>query len=64
MIEKTIGKLFVDALFNHNTTFLNKGKEKQPFRSNSAAFIFTSRTVKARIRCEQITAFELLKLLQ
>ena len=48
--------------------FLNKGKKKnkktQPFRSNSTAFITASRTVYAGIRCEQTTAFELLKLLQ
>ena len=47
--------------------FLNKGKKRkqqQPFRSNSTAFIIVSRTVYARIRCEQITAFKLLKLLQ
>ena len=58
-------KLSVDVLFNHNTTFLNKGKRKnQPFRSNSTAFIIASRTVYVRIRCEQTTAFELLKLLR
>ena len=39
-------------------------KEKQPFRSNSAAFIKASRAVYARIECEQTTAFELLKMLQ
>ena len=55
---------FVDVLFNHNTTFLNKGKKKQPFRSNSTAFIIASRTVYLRVRCEQTTAFELSKLLQ
>ena len=57
---------FVDVLFNHKTTLLNKGKKKknQPFRSNSTAFITASRTVYARIRCEQTTEFELLKLLQ
>ena len=38
--------------------------KKQPFRSNSTAFIIASLTVYARIRCEQTTAFELLKLLQ
>ena len=64
LVTNSICKLFVDVLFNHNTTFLNKGREKQPFRSNSAAFIIASRTVYARIRCEQTTAFELLKLLQ
>ena len=64
LVTNSICKLSVDVLFNHNTTFLNKGKEKQPFRSNSAAFIIASRTVYARIRCEQTTAFELLKLLQ
>ena len=64
LVTNSICKLFVDVLFNHNTTFLNKGKEKQPFRSNSAAFIIASRTVYARIRCEQTTAFELLKLLR
>ena len=64
LVTNSICKLFVDVLFNHNTTFLNKGKEKQPFRFNSAAFIIGSRTVYARIRCEQTTAFELLKLLQ
>ena len=64
LVTNSTCKLFVDVLFNHNTTFLNKGKEKQPFRSNSAAFIIASRTVYARIRCEQTTAFELLKLLQ
>ena len=55
LATNSICKLFVDVLFNHNTTFLNKGKEKQPFRSNSAAFIIASRTVYARIRCEQTT---------
>ena len=64
LVTNSICKLSVDVLFNHNTTFLNKGREKQPFRSNSATFIIASRTVYARIRCEQITAFELLKLLQ
>ena len=64
LVTNSICKLSVDVLFNHNTTFLNKGTEKQPFRSNSAAFIIASRTVYARIRCEQTTAFELLKLLQ
>ena len=64
LVTDSICKLSVDVLFNHNTTFLNKGTEKQPFRSNSAAFIIASRTVYARIRCEQTTAFELLKLLQ
>ena len=43
---------------------INKGKEKQPFRSNSAAFIIASRTVYARIKCQQTTKFKLLKLLQ
>ena len=38
--------------------------EKQPFRSNSAACILPSRTVYAIIKCEQTTAFELLKLFQ
>ena len=60
LVTNSICKLFVYILFNHNTTFLNKGKEKQPFRSNSAAFIIASRTVCAR----QTTAFELLKFLQ
>ena len=60
LVTNSTCKLFVDVLFNHNTTFLHKGKEKQPFRSNSAAFIITSRTVYAR----QTTAFELLKFLQ
>ena len=62
LITNSICKLFVDVLFNYNTTFLNKGKEKQPFRSNPAAFIRASRAVYARIRCEQTTAFEHLKL--
>ena len=39
-------------------------RKNQPFRSNSTAFILATRTVYARIRCEQTTAFELLKLLQ
>ena len=43
---------------------INKGKEKQPFRSNYAAFIIASRTVYARIKCQQTTKFKLLKLLQ
>ena len=60
-MTNSICKLFVDVLFNYNTTFLTKGKEKQPFRSNPAAFIIGSRTY-ARIRCEQTTAFEQLKL--
>ena len=64
LVTNSICKLFVDVLFNHNTTFLNKGKEKQPFRSNSAAFIMASRTAYTKIRCEQTTAFELVKLLQ
>ena len=29
-------KFFADVLFNHNTTFFNRGEEKQPFRSNPA----------------------------
>ena len=53
---------FVDVLFNYNTTLLNKGKEKQPFGSNPAAFIIASRAVYARIRCEQTAAFKRLKL--
>ena len=32
MATNSICKLFADVLFHHNTTFLNKGKEKQPFR--------------------------------
>ena len=67
LVTNSICKLFVDVLFTRNTTFLNKGKKKkktQPFRSNSTAFIIASRTVYVRIRCEQTTAFELLKLLQ
>ena len=66
LVTNSICKLFVDVLFNHNTTFLNKGKKKtnkqknkQPFHSNSTAFIIVSHTVDARIRCEQTTAFEL-----
>ena len=42
LVTNSICKLFVD-----------KDKEKQPFRSNSAAFIIASRTVYARIKCEQ-----------
>ena len=57
LVTYSIYKLFVDFLFNHNTTFLNKDKEKQPFRSNPAAFIIASLTVYARIRCEQTTTF-------
>ena len=34
-------------------------KNKQPFHSNSNAFIIVSHTVYARIRCEQTTAIEL-----
>ena len=70
LVTNSICKLFVVFLFNHNTTFLNKGKKKrnkkkkQPFHSNSTAFIIASHTVYARIRCEQTTTFELLKLLQ
>ena len=68
LVTNSICKLFVDVLFNHNTTFLNKGKKKtkqtnkknkQPFHSNSTAFIIVSHTVYAIIRCEQTTAFEL-----
>ena len=54
LVTNSICKLFVDVLFNHNTTFLNKGKEKQPFRSNSAAFIRASRTIYAIIKCEKL----------
>ena len=61
LVSNSIWKLFVDVLFIHNTTFLSKDKDKQPFRSNFAA---ASRTVYARIKCEETTAFELLKLLQ
>ena len=60
LVNNSIWKLFADVLFYHNTTFLSKGKEKQPFRANSAAFIIASRTVYARIKCEQTAAFELL----
>ena len=42
LVTNSICKLFVD-----------KDKEKQLFRSNSAAFIIASRTVYARIKCEQ-----------
>ena len=56
---------FLSMFFSITTQhFLNTGKKKQPFRSNSTAFIIASRTVYAGIRCEQTTAFELLKLLQ
>ena len=57
-------KLFVNVLFNHNTAFLSNDNDKHLFRSNSAAFIIASRTVYARMKCEQTTEFELLKLLQ
>ena len=29
LVTNSIFKLFVDVLFNHNTTFLNKGKKKK-----------------------------------
>ena len=64
LVPNSIWKLFADVLFHHKTTFLSKGKEKQPFRSNSAACIIASHTVYAIIKCEQTTAFELLKLFQ
>ena len=38
LVPNSIWKLFVDVLFIHNTTFLSKDKDKQPFRSNFAAF--------------------------
>ena len=28
LVTNSIAKFFVDVLFNHNTTFLNKGKKK------------------------------------
>ena len=31
LVTNSICKLFVDVLFNHNTTFLNKDKEKELF---------------------------------
>ena len=54
------------SMFSSITTqhSLIKGKEKQSFRSNSAAFIIASRTVYARTKFKQTTAFELSKLLQ
>ena len=64
LVTNSICKLLIDVIFDHNTTFLNKDKEKQPFRSNSVPFIIASRTVYARTECELTTAFELLKLLQ
>ena len=39
LVTNSICKLFADVLFHYNTTFLNKGKEKQPFRFNSPAFL-------------------------
>ena len=62
LVSNSICKLFVDVLFNHNTTFLGKDKDKPPFRSNSAPYIIASRTVYASIKGVQTTAFELLKL--
>ena len=63
LVTNSIWKLFVDVLFSNNTTFLNKDKEKQPFRSISAAFIIAGRTVYVGIKYKQATAFELFKLL-
>ena len=63
LVPNSICKLFVNVLFNHNTAFLSNDKDKQLFRSNSTAFIIASRTVYARMKCEQTTEFELLKLL-
>ena len=60
-------KLFCRCSFQsqHNISSIKvKKQQQQPFRSNSTAFILASRTVYASIRCEQTTAFELLKLLQ
>ena len=64
LVTNSIYKIFADVLFHHNTTFLIKDKEKQPFRFNSSAFIIASRALYARIKCEQTTVFELLKLFQ
>ena len=55
---------FLPIFFSIKTTFLSKGKEKQSFRSNSAVCIIASRPVYAIMKCEQTTAFELLKLFQ
>ena len=65
LVTYSICKLFCQCSFQsqHNISSI-KVKKNQPFRSNSTAFIIASRTVNARIRFEQTTAFELLKLLQ
>ena len=34
LVTNSICKLFVDVLFNHNTTFLNKGKKKKNKQTN------------------------------
>ena len=62
-MANSIWKLFVDVLFSDNTTFLNKDKEKQPYRSISAAFSIASCNLFVGIKYEQTTAFELSKLL-
>ena len=51
----SLKKSFVSYLVTNSICklFVDKDKEKQPFRSNSAAFIIASRTVYARIKCEQ-----------
>ena len=69
LVTDSICKLFYRCYFQSQDNISSikvkqKNKQKkQPFRSNSTAFLIASRNVYARIRCEQTTAFELLRLL-
>ena len=51
----SLKKSFVSYLVTNSICklFVHKDKEKQLFRSNSVTFIIASRTVYARIKCEQ-----------
>ena len=39
LVTNSICKLFVDVLFNHNATFLNKGKRKKEKKKRNSHFI-------------------------
>ena len=56
--------MFLSITTQHSSIKVKQIQKKQPFRSNSTAFIIASSTAYASIRCEQTTAFESLKCLQ
>ena len=48
LVTNSICKLFVDVIFNHNTTFLNKGKKKNPAISFQFYRIYYSESYSIR----------------